>query len=140
MLSARKLSIEIEEEGALELAKRSRGTPRLANRLLRRTRDYAEVVYEGKITMKVAAEVLDRMEVDSFGLDDSDRRLLTTIMEKFKGGPVGLDTLSAALGEDSGTIEDVYEPYLVQNGFLDRTPKGRVATERCFSHFGLPLP
>ena len=140
MLSARKLSIEIEEEGALELAKRSRGTPRLANRLLRRTRDYAEVVYEGKITMKVASEVLDRMEVDSFGLDDSDRRLLLTIMEKFKGGPVGLDTLSAALGEDSGTIEDVYEPYLVQNGFLDRTPKGRVATERCFSHFGLPLP
>lgn len=140
MLSAKKLSIEIEEEGALELAKRSRGTPRLANRLLRRTRDYAEVVYEGKITMKVASEVLDRMEVDSFGLDDSDRRLLLTIMEKFKGGPVGLDTLSAALGEDSGTIEDVYEPYLVQNGFLDRTPKGRVATERCFSHFGLPLP
>ena len=140
MLSAKKLSVEIEEEGALELAKRSRGTPRLANRLLRRTRDYAEVVYEGKITKEVASEVLDRMEVDSFGLDDSDRRLLLTIMEKFKGGPVGLDTLSAALGEDSGTIEDVYEPYLVQNGFLDRTPKGRVATERCFSHFGLPLP
>ena len=140
MLSSKKLSVEIEEEGALELAKRSRGTPRLANRLLRRTRDYAEVVYEGKITKKVASEVLDRMEVDSFGLDDSDRRLLLTIMEKFKGGPVGLDTLSASLGEDSGTIEDVYEPYLVQNGFLDRTPKGRVATERCFSHFGLPLP
>lgn len=140
ILSAKKLSVEIEEEGALELAKRSRGTPRLANRLLRRTRDYAEVVYEGKITKEVASEVLDRMEVDSFGLDDSDRRLLLTIMEKFKGGPVGLDTLSAALGEDSGTIEDVYEPYLVQNGFLDRTPKGRVATERCFSHFGLPLP
>ncbi|MBQ6134146.1 MAG: Holliday junction branch migration DNA helicase RuvB [Lachnospiraceae bacterium] len=140
ILSAKKLSIEIEEEGALELAKRSRGTPRLANRLLRRTRDYAQVVYEGKITKEVASEVLDRMEVDSFGLDDSDRRLLLTIMEKFKGGPVGLDTLSAALGEDSGTIEDVYEPYLVQNGFLDRTPKGRVATERCFSHFGLPVP
>ena len=140
ILSAKKLQIEIEEEGALELAKRSRGTPRLANRLLRRTRDYAEVVYEGKITKEVASEVLDRMEVDSFGLDDSDRRLLLTIMEKFKGGPVGLDTLSAALGEDSGTIEDVYEPYLVQNGFLDRTPKGRVATERCYSHFGLPLP
>ncbi len=140
ILSAKKLSIEIEEEGALELAKRSRGTPRLANRLLRRTRDYAQVVYEGKITKEVASEVLDRMEVDSFGLDDSDRRLLITIMEKFKGGPVGLDTLSAALGEDSGTIEDVYEPYLVQNGFLDRTPKGRVATERCFSHFGIPVP
>ena len=137
--SAKKLSVEIDDNGAYELARRSRGTPRLANRLLKRVRDFAQVQYDGVITEAVAKEALDRLEVDSYGLDDSDRRILMTIMEKFGGGPVGLDTLAAALGEDAGTIEDVYEPYLVQNGFLNRTPKGRVATELCYRHFGLPM-
>ncbi|MEE3480351.1 MAG: Holliday junction branch migration DNA helicase RuvB [Lachnospiraceae bacterium] len=135
--SAKKLGVEIDENGAYELARRSRGTPRLANRLLKRVRDFAQVQYDGVITEAIAKEALDRLEVDSYGLDDSDRRILMTIMEKFGGGPVGLDTLAAALGEDAGTIEDVYEPYLVQNGFLNRTPKGRVATELCYKHFGL---
>lgn len=135
--SAKKLSVEIDDKGAYELARRSRGTPRLANRLLKRVRDFAQVQYDGVITEAIAKEALDRLEVDSYGLDDSDRRILMTIMEKFGGGPVGLDTLAAALGEDAGTIEDVYEPYLVQNGFLNRTPKGRVATELCYRHFGL---
>lgn len=137
--SAKKLEVPIDEKGAYELARRSRGTPRLANRLLKRVRDFAEVKYDGKITEAVAKEALDRLEVDSYGLDVSDRKLLLTIIEKFSGGPVGLDTLAASLGEDSGTIEDVYEPFLVQNGFINRTPKGRVATKLCYEHFGLPF-
>lgn len=137
--SAKKLGVEIDEKGAYELARRSRGTPRLANRLLKRVRDFAQVKYDGTITEDIAKEALDRMEVDSYGLDDSDRRILMTIIEKFGGGPVGLDTLAAALGEDAGTIEDVYEPYLVQNGLINRTPKGRVATELCYRHFGLMM-
>lgn len=135
--SAGKLNVKIEEEGAYELARRSRGTPRLANRLLKRVRDFAQVKYEGHITREVAAFALDLLEVDAYGLDQNDRNILLTIMQKFAGGPVGLDTLAAAIGEDSGTIEDVYEPFLVKNGFLNRTPKGRVATDLAFSHFGL---
>ncbi len=119
------------------MARRSRGTPRLANRLLKRVRDFAEVKYDGKITKEVASFALDLLEVDKLGLDQNDRNILMMIIEKFSGGPVGLETLAAALGEDSGTIEDVYEPYLVKNGFLNRTPKGRVATEYAFSHFGI---
>ena len=134
--SASLLDVEIDEAGALELAKRSRGTPRLANRLLKRVRDFAQVKYEGKIDQKVASFALDLLEVDTCGLDQVDRRLLLTLIEKFNGGPVGLDTLAAAIGEDSGTIEDVYEPYLIQNGFLNRTPRGRMATELAFHHLG----
>lgn len=137
--SAEKLQVAIDEEGAFELARRSRGTPRLANRLLKRVRDFAQVKYDGKITKEVACFALDLLEVDKMGLDNSDRRLLDTIIEKFSGGPVGLDTLAAALGEDAGTIEDVYEPYLVMNGFINRTPKGRVVTEYCYRHFGLSV-
>lgn len=137
--SAEKLGVEIDEEGAFELARRSRGTPRLANRLLKRVRDFAQVKYDGKITQEVASFALDLLEVDKMGLDNSDRRLLMTIIEKFSGGPVGLDTLAAAIGEDAGTIEDVYEPYLVMNGFINRTPKGRVVTEYCYRHFGLTM-
>ena len=129
--------MEVDDPGALELAKRSRGTPRLANRLLKRVRDFAQVKYDGKITEDVAKFALDLLEVDSCGLDQNDRNILFTIMEKFEGGPVGLDTLSAAIGEDSGTIEDVYEPYLVKNGFINRTPKGRVATNLAYKHFGI---
>lgn len=135
--SANVLAIEIDDEGATEMARRSRGTPRLANRLLKRVRDFAQVQYDGKIDYEVARASLDRMEVDKIGLDRSDRLILTTIMEKFAGGPVGLDTLAAAIGEDAGTIEDVYEPYLIQNGFINRTPKGRVATQLCYKHFGI---
>ena len=135
--SANVLAIEIDDEGATEMARRSRGTPRLANRLLKRERDFAQVQYDGKIDYEVARASLDRMEVDKMGLDRSDRLILTTIMEKFAGGPVGLDTLAAAIGEDAGTIEDVYEPYLIQNGFINRTPKGRVATQLCYKHFGI---
>ena len=135
--SADKLDVTIDEEGALELAKRSRGTPRLANRLLKRVRDFAQVKYDGKITKEVASFALDLLEVDSCGLDQNDRNILLTIMEKFAGGPVGLDTLAAAIGEDAGTIDDVYEPYLVKNGFINRTPKGRVATDFAFEHFHL---
>ncbi len=135
--SADKLDVTIDEEGALELAKRSRGTPRLANRLLKRVRDFAQVKYDGKITKEVASFALDLLEVDSCGLDQNDRNILLTIMEKFAGGPVGLDTLAAAIGEDAGTIEYVYEPYLVKNGFINRTPKGRVATDFAFEHFHL---
>lgn len=134
--SAVLLDVEIDEAGALELAKRSRGTPRLANRLLKRVRDFAQVKYEGKIDQKVAAFALDLLEVDTCGLDQVDRRLLLTLIEKFNGGPVGLDTLAAAIGEDSGTIEDVYEPYLIQNGFLNRTPRGRIATDLAYQHLG----
>lgn len=135
--SAGILNVEIEDAGALEMAKRSRGTPRLANRLLKRVRDFAQVKYDGKITEDVAKFALDLLEVDSCGLDQNDRNILFTIMEKFEGGPVGLDTLSAAIGEDSGTIEDVYEPYLVKNGFINRTPKGRVVTNLAYKHFGI---
>lgn len=135
--SARKLEVEIDEKGAFELARRSRGTPRLANRLLKRVRDFAQVKYEGKITEEIASLALDLLEVDKLGLDQNDRNILLTILEKFQGGPVGLDTLAAAIGEDAGTIEDVYEPYLVKNGFLNRTPKGRVATEFAYHHFGI---
>lgn len=135
--SANVLAIEIDDEGATEMARRSRGTPRLANRLLKRVRDFAQVQYDGRIDYEVARASLDRMEVDKMGLDRSDRLILTTIMEKFAGGPVGLDTLAAAIGEDAGTIEDVYEPYLIQNGFVNRTPKGRVATQLCYKHFGI---
>lgn len=135
--SARKLEVEIDEKGAFELARRSRGTPRLANRLLKRVRDFAQVKYKGKITEEIASLALDLLEVDKLGLDQNDRNILLTILEKFQGGPVGLDTLAAAIGEDAGTIEDVYEPYLVKNGFLNRTPKGRVATEFAYHHFGI---
>ncbi len=135
--SADKLSVAIDDKGAKELARRSRGTPRLANRFLKRVRDFAQVKYDGRITEEVAKFALDLLEVDSYGLDTNDRNILLTIMEKFAGGPVGLDTLAAAIGEDSGTIEDVYEPFLVKNGFINRTPKGRVATDLAFRHFGL---
>ncbi|MFT4105985.1 MAG: Holliday junction branch migration DNA helicase RuvB [Lacrimispora sp.] len=137
--SARVLDVEIEEEGAAEIAKRSRGTPRLANRLLKRVRDFAQVKYNGVITKEVADFALDILDVDKFGLDYNDRAILTTMIEKFSGGPVGLDTLAAALGEDAGTLEDVYEPYLLMNGFLNRTSRGRVATERAYEHLGLSL-
>lgn len=138
--SAAKLEVEIDGPGARELARRSRGTPRLANRLLKRVRDFAQVRYDGKIDREVAAFALDLLEVDKLGLDQNDRNILMTIIEKFQGGPVGLDTLAAAIGEDAGTIEDVYEPYLVKNGFINRTPKGRVATEEAYLHFGIDLP
>lgn len=135
--SAERLGVGIDEEGAFELARRSRGTPRLANRLLKRVRDFAEVKYDGRISKEVAAFALDLLEVDKMGLDQSDRNILMTMIEKFAGGPVGLDTLAAAIGEDAGTIEDVYEPYLVKNGFINRTPKGRVVTDSAYRHFGL---
>lgn len=131
------LGIVIDKEGALEIARRSRGTPRLANRLLKRVRDFAEVSYNGEITADVARNALDRLEVDSFGLDQIDRNIIMTIIEKFSGKPVGLDTLAAAIGEDAGTIEEVYEPYLIKNGLLSRTPKGRVATDLAYKHFGI---
>ncbi len=135
--SAKVLGVEIDEAGALEMAKRSRGTPRLANRLLKRVRDFAQVKYDGKITKEVADFAMDLLEVDRYGLDQTDRLLLTTIIERFSGGPVGLDTLSAAIGEDAGTIEDVYEPYLIKNGFLLRTPRGRIVTELTYHHLGI---
>lgn len=133
--SAGKLGVDIDEDGAYEMARRSRGTPRIANRLLKRVRDYAQVRYDGLISKDVANEALELLDVDSLGLDTNDRNLLLTIIEKFGGGPVGLDTLAAALSEDSGTIEEVYEPYLVKNGLINRTPKGRVATDLAFEHF-----
>lgn len=138
--SAKVLEVNIDENGAFEMARRSRGTPRLANRLLKRVRDFAQVKYDGFITKEVADLALDLLEVDKYGLDQNDRNILLTIIEKFAGGPVGLDTLAAAIGEDSGTIEDVYEPYLVKNGFINRTPKGRVATDLAFEHFGKVRP
>jgi len=137
MRSADVLGVEIEPNGALEMAKRSRGTPRLANRLLKRVRDFAQVKYDGVITEEVAMYALDLLEVDRYGLDHIDRNILLTIIEKFQGGPVGLDTLAASIGEDSGTIEDVYEPYLLKNGFIQRTPKGRVVTEFAYHHLGI---
>ena len=136
--SAKVLEVPIEEEGALELARRSRGTPRLANRLLKRVRDFAQVQHDGTITYEIATTALNQLEVDSLGLDQIDRTLILTMMEKFAGGPVGLDTLAAAIGEDAGTIEDVYEPYLLMNGFIKRTPRGRVVTELGYQHFGIP--
>lgn len=135
--SAQVMQVEVEETGAYEIARRSRGTPRLANRLLKRVRDFAQVKYDGIITKEVADFALDILDVDKLGLDYNDRSILTIIIEKFSGGPVGLDTLAAALGEDSGTLEDVYEPYLLMNGFLNRTPRGRVATEAAYRHLGL---
>jgi Holliday junction DNA helicase RuvB len=137
MQSARVLGVEVDEKGAMEMARRSRGTPRLANRILKRVRDFAQVKYDGVITEKVAITALDLMDVDKMGLDHIDRNLLMTMIEKFGGGPVGLDTLAAAIGEDSGTIEDVYEPYLIKNGFINRTPRGRVVTEEAYHHLGL---
>ena len=138
--SAGVLDVEIEEEGALELARRSRGTPRLANRLLKRVRDFAQVKYDGTITKEVADYALDLLDVDKYGLDHIDRGILVTMIEKFQGGPVGLDTLAAAVSEDAGTLEDVYEPYLLKNGFIQRTPRGRVVTELAYRHLGIPSP
>lgn len=135
--SAKVLNADIDEAGALELAKRSRGTPRLANRLLKRVRDFAQVKYEGRITAEIADESLNLLEVDKFGLDKDDRNILLTIINKFNGGPVGLETLSATIGEDPGTLEDVYEPYLIFAGLLNRTPRGRVATMLSYRHFGI---
>lgn len=135
--SAAVLGVKIDDEGALEVAKRSRGTPRLANRLLKRVRDFAQVEGDGSIDYDVAKTALDRLEVDSMGLDNTDRNILETMIHKFGGGPVGLDTLAAAIGEDSGTLEEVYEPYLIKNGFINRTPRGRIVTEHCYRHFGL---
>lgn len=135
--SAKVLNVSIDEQGAFELARRSRGTPRLANRLLKRVRDFAEVKYDGMITYEVAAFALDLLEVDKMGLDMNDRTILMAIIDRFGGGPVGLDNLAAAIGEDAGTIEDVYEPYLVQNDFIIRTPKGRVVTDFTYQHFGI---
>ena len=137
MRSAEVLGVDIDEEGALEIVRRSRGTPRLANRLLKRCRDYAEVCHDGHIDHDVAKAALDKLQVDSMGLDVNDRNILMTMIEKFAGGPVGLDTLAAAVGEDPGTIEDVYEPYFIMNGFINRTPRGRVVTDLCYRHFGL---
>jgi len=135
--SAEVLNVEIDPQGALEIASRSRGTPRLANRLLKRVRDFAQVKYDGKITAEIAVFALDLLEVDRYGLDQIDRLILNTMIEKFTGGPVGLDTLAAAIGEDAGTIEDVYEPYLIKRGFINRTPRGRVVTELGYRHLGV---
>ncbi len=138
--SARRLGVAIEEKGATELARRSRGTPRLANRLLKRVRDFAQVRYDGVITDLVASDALDLLDVDQFGLEKLDRLLLETMIVKFAGGPVGLETLAASVGEDSGTLEDVYEPYLIKTGFLNRTPRGRVATKLAYDHLGYDRP
>ncbi len=137
--SARILNVEIDPKGATELARRSRGTPRLANRILKRVRDFAQVKYDGVITEEVAKIALDLMDVDKMGLDHIDRNILLTMIQKFNGGPVGLDTLAAAIGEDAGTIEDVYEPYLIKNGLLNRTPRGRMVTEFAYSHLGIAI-
>ncbi len=138
--SAKVLQVEIEEEGALEIARRSRGTPRLANRFLKRVRDYAQVVGDGVITKEIADKALDLLEVDKEGLDHIDRRVLTAMIEKFHGGPVGLEAVAVSIGEDAGTIEEVYEPFLVQNGFVARTPRGRVVLPKAYRHVGLPEP
>ena len=135
--SAEILGVAIDDEGAREIARRSRGTPRIVNRLLRRVRDYAEVDYDGRITQAVASHALNRMEVDTYGLDEMDRKLLLTIIEKFNGGPVGLGTISASIHEEKDSIEEIIEPYLIQIGFLDRTPRGRCATPRAYEHFGI---
>lgn len=138
--SAKILNVKIDTEGAKELARRSRGTPRLANRMLKRVRDFAEVRFDGEITNEVAKTALDIMEVDKMGLDHVDRNILSTMIELYKGGPVGLDTLAATIGEDPGTLEDVYEPYLIKNGFIIRTPRGRAVTELAYSHLGIEFP
>ncbi|MBR4776046.1 MAG: Holliday junction branch migration DNA helicase RuvB [Lachnospiraceae bacterium] len=138
--SAEVLNVEIDPEGALELARRSRGTPRLANRFLKRMRDFAQVKYDGKITLEVANYALDLMEVDKLGLDNIDRAILHTMIDKFDGGPVGIDAIATTIGEDSGTVEDVYEPYLVQSGLVARTPRGRIVTKEGYLHFGLVRP
>jgi Holliday junction DNA helicase RuvB len=138
--SAEVMHVDVEAQGATEIARRSRGTPRVANRLLRRVRDYAQVKADGRITREVAASALVMLDVDEFGLDDMDARVLKTIIEKFDGGPVGISTIGAAVGEDASTIEEVYEPFLVQNGFLQRTPRGRVATPQAYRHFGYTPP
>ena len=140
MRSAQVLGVEIDVKGAGEIAMRSRGTPRLANRLLKRVRDFAQVKYDGRITYDVACFALNLLEVDQYGLDKLDRQILKTLIVNFKGGPVGLDTLAAAIGEDSGTLEDVYEPYLLKNGFLNRTPRGRMASALAYEHLGFPVP
>ena len=137
--SAGILGVEIDEDGAKEIARRSRGTPRIANRMLSRVRDYAQVIGDGRITRKMADEGLNMLEVDELGLDQVDRNVLGTIIEKFNGGPVGLDTIAAATGEEATTIEDVYEPFLLQRGFIMRTPRGRVATEAAYRHLGLEM-
>ena len=137
--SADLLDVEIDNDGAMQLAKRSRGTPRLANRLLKRVRDFAQVRYDGVITGEVARDALDLLDVDQYGLEMLDRKILETMITKFDGGPVGLDTLAATIGEDSGTIEDVYEPYLLMNGFITRTPRGRMVTPLALRHLGYPL-
>ncbi|MCR4705336.1 MAG: Holliday junction branch migration DNA helicase RuvB [Lachnospiraceae bacterium] len=136
--SAKILGVEVEKNGAVEMAKRSRGTPRLANRILKRVRDFAEVRYDGIITEEIAGIALDLLDVDKLGLDRIDRNMLLTMIRNFSGGPVGLDTLAAAIGEDAGTIEDVYEPYLIMNGMINRTPRGRVVTEKAYAHFKIP--
>ena len=138
--SAKLLDVEVDKGGADEIARRSRGTPRLANRILKRVRDFAQVKFDGKVTGEVAMTALDLMDVDKMGLDHTDRNLLLTMINKFAGKPVGLDTLAAAIGEDPGTIEDVYEPYLIKNGFINRTPRGRVVTEIAYAHLGLENP
>jgi Holliday junction DNA helicase RuvB len=135
--SAKSLNVTIDDAGAYEIARRSRGTPRLANRLLKRVRDFAQVKYDGAVTLEVAQYALDLLEVDPMGLDNNDRQILFTMIEKFSGGPVGLETLAAAIGEDAGTIEDVYEPYLVKNGFINRTPRGREVTDYAYKYFGI---
>jgi Holliday junction DNA helicase RuvB len=138
--SAGLLNVEMQEAGALEIAKRSRGTPRIANRLLRRVRDFAQVKASGVVTPDVADAALKMLDVDKLGFDVMDRKLLLAVLEKFSGGPVGLDNLAAAIGEERDTIEDVLEPYLIQQGYLMRTPRGRVATQQAYQHFGLPVP
>jgi Holliday junction DNA helicase RuvB len=138
--SAGILNVKLDASGASEIARRSRGTPRIANRLLRRVRDYAEVKFNGEVTAEVARQALDLLDVDNFGFDMLDRKLLLAIIEKFEGGPVGIDNLAAAIGEERGTIEDVLEPYLIQEGFIMRTPRGRVATKRAWLHLGLNTP
>lgn len=135
--SARILNVQIDDQGAMELARRSRGTPRLANRILKRVRDFAQVKYDGYVTEEVANYALDLLDVDKEGLEQTDRNLLLVMIEKFMGGPVGLDTLAAAIGEDAGTIEDVYEPYLLKNGFIQRTPRGRIVTDSAYLHLGI---
>ena len=138
--SARILNVQIDDQGAMELARRSRGTPRLANRILKRVRDFAQVKYDGEITLEVANTALDMLDVDKRGLDQTDRMILLTMIEKFNGGPVGIETLSATIGEDSGTVEDVYEPFLIKNGFIVRTQRGRVVSELSYRHLGLEMP
>jgi Holliday junction DNA helicase RuvB len=138
--SARILGVTVDDAGADEIAKRSRGTPRIANRLLRRVRDYASVRADGTVSRDIAQAALLRLDVDEFGLDDMDARILKCIIEKFEGGPVGLGTVAVAVGEDAGTLEEVYEPFLIQQGFLHRTPRGRVATAAAYRHFGFAAP